>query len=320
MSTNNSAIDSGLGFWAFTRQCLSEGSREFYQPLLTIRDWWLKWRRIRESLLGLDAALRDVSSAIVRESERHDHEVNSLLKMVIDSEQRERALTEAAIANAQSQISEKVEHLAEAVDRLRGARRRGKVVLLRTGHEEPQTTDRASAGLSGGVTKTVEQNVEFEKVVKEVINVLQDGQRGFADMGEHLKDDTLKRYFFAESLKRANFRAEVENELHRHGVKDVHEEGTVAGSLHRTWGDLRGKFFGADDHRLLALAEQGEDRAKKVYKDALEQELPLLLHQLLSEQIAHITDAYTFVKAHRDVISDNYVKSEVKGSHGKQHT
>ena len=147
------------------------------------------------------------------------------------------------------------------------------------------------------------KNAEFEKVVKEVINVLQDGQKGFADIGEHLKDDTIKRYFLAESLKRANFRAELENELHRHGVKDVHEEGTVAGSLHRTWGDLKGKIFGADDHSLLASAEQGEDQAKKVYKDALEQDLPLPLHQLLSEQNAHIMNSHDYVKAHRDALA-----------------
>jgi uncharacterized protein (TIGR02284 family) len=147
------------------------------------------------------------------------------------------------------------------------------------------------------------KNAEFEKVVKEVINVLQDGQKGFADLGEHLKDDTLKRYFLAESLKRANFRGELENELHRHGVKDVHEEGTTAGALHRTWGDLKAKLVGTDDHTLLETAEQGEDQAKKVYADALKQELPLPLHQLLSEQNAHIQNSHDYVKSHRDALA-----------------
>jgi uncharacterized protein (TIGR02284 family) len=147
------------------------------------------------------------------------------------------------------------------------------------------------------------KNAEFEKVVKEVINVLEDGQKGYADLGAHLKDDTLKRYFLAESLKRANFRAELENELHRHGVKDVHEEGTVSGSLHRTWGDLKAKVFGTDDHDILATAEQGEDTAKKTYQDALSQELPLPLHQLLSEQNAHIQNAHDYVKSHRDALA-----------------
>jgi uncharacterized protein (TIGR02284 family) len=149
-------------------------------------------------------------------------------------------------------------------------------------------------------TSDKEKNEELVNTLKSVINVLQDGQKGFADIGDHLKDDTLKRYFLAESLKRANFRAELENELHRHGIKDVHEEGTPAGALHRTWGDIKGKVFGASDHELLATAEQGEDQAKKTYKEALEKELPLPVHQLLSEQNAHIIASHDYVRNHRD--------------------
>lgn len=145
-----------------------------------------------------------------------------------------------------------------------------------------------------------EKNSEMEKVLKSVINVLQDGQKGFADIGEHLKDETLKRYFLAESLKRANFRAELENELHRHGVADVHEEGTTAGTIHRLWGDLKGKIMNVSDHELLATAEQGEDVAKKTYKEALEKELPLPLRQLLTEQNAHIMASHDYVRDNRD--------------------
>lgn len=140
---------------------------------------------------------------------------------------------------------------------------------------------------------------EMERVLRSLINTLQDSQKGFADIGEHLKDDTLKRYFLAESLKRANFRAELENELHRQGVHDVHETGTTAGAIHRVWGDLKAKI-GGGDHTLLETAEQGEDEAKKSYKDALEQKLPLPIHQLLSEQQAHVLTSHDYVKRARD--------------------
>src|ERR1700734_2415393 len=128
---------------------------------------------------------------------------------------------------------------------------------------------------------------EMALVLKSLINTLQDGQKGFADIGEHLKNETLKRYFLAESLKRANFRAELENELHRAGVHDVHETGTASGTVHRVWADLKAKL-GGGDHTLLETAEQGEDAAKKAYEDALKQDLPLPLRQLLAEQQAHI--------------------------------
>jgi uncharacterized protein (TIGR02284 family) len=146
------------------------------------------------------------------------------------------------------------------------------------------------------------RNKEMESVLLDVIKSLQDGQKGFAEIGEHLKDDILKRYFLAESLKRANFRAELENELHRAGVADVHESGTASGAMHRAWADLKSKF-GGDDHTLLETAEQGEDEAKKAYKDALEHDLPLPIRQLLTQQQAHILTAHDYVRTHRDALA-----------------
>src|SRR5580698_10165049 len=145
-----------------------------------------------------------------------------------------------------------------------------------------------------------EKNRKMEPVLLDVIKVLLDGQKGFADIGEHLKDETLKRYFLAESLKRANFRAELENELHRAGMADVDESGSTTGALHRALGDLKAKLGLGSDHELLATAEQGEDTAKKAYKDALEHDLPLPIRQLLTEQQAHILSSHDYVKSHRD--------------------
>jgi uncharacterized protein (TIGR02284 family) len=144
-----------------------------------------------------------------------------------------------------------------------------------------------------------DRNKEMERVLLEVITTLQDGQKGFAEIGEHLKDDTLKRYFLAESLKRASFRADLEAELHRAGVHDVKDSGSAAGAIHRVWADLKSKL-GGGDHTLLSTAEAGEDDAKATYKDALEQELPLPIRQLLNEQQAHILTSHDYVKRHRD--------------------
>jgi uncharacterized protein (TIGR02284 family) len=146
------------------------------------------------------------------------------------------------------------------------------------------------------------RNKEMERILLSVINTLQDSQKGFADIGEHLKDESLKRYFLAESLKRANFRAELENELHRAGMHDVKDSGTVSGALHRTWGDIKSKL-GGGDHTLLETAEQGEDEAKKAYKDALDQELPLPIRQLLAEQQSHVLSSHDFVRNHRDALA-----------------
>jgi uncharacterized protein (TIGR02284 family) len=146
------------------------------------------------------------------------------------------------------------------------------------------------------------RNKEMESVLLDVIKSLQDGQKGFAEIGEHLKDDKLKRYFLAESLKRANFRAELENELHRAGMADVSESGTASGALHRAWGELKAKL-GAGDHSLLETAEQGEDEAKKAYKDALEHDLPLPIRTLLTEQQVHVMNSHNYVRDNRDALA-----------------
>ncbi|MEK6398172.1 MAG: PA2169 family four-helix-bundle protein [Terriglobus sp.] len=141
---------------------------------------------------------------------------------------------------------------------------------------------------------------ETESVLKDVIESLIDGQEGFRDIGEKLQDETLKRYFLAESLKRASFKGELEDVLIKEGVSDAYKEtGSVAGALHRTWGDLKAKL-GGGDHTLLEIAEAGEDTAKKAYADALKHNLPLPVHQLLSTQAAHIQASHDYVKAARD--------------------
>jgi len=61
--------------------------------------------------------------------------------------------------------------------------------------------------------------------------------------------------------------------------------------------------LGGGDHTLLESAEQGEDDAKKTYKEALEQELPLPIRQLLTEQQAHILTSHDYVRNHRDALA-----------------
>src|SRR3954469_20487518 len=142
---------------------------------------------------------------------------------------------------------------------------------------------------------------EMQRALNSVISTLLDSQKGFADIGEHLKDATLKRFFLAESLKRAQFRGDLEEILHQNGVHDVKETGTTAGALHRTWGDIKAKL-GGGDHSLLTTAEQGEDEAKSAYADALNQDLPLPVRQVIAEQQAHVLTAHDFVRDQRDAL------------------
>jgi uncharacterized protein (TIGR02284 family) len=144
-------------------------------------------------------------------------------------------------------------------------------------------------------------NRELEFALKSVVNVLEDGQKGMAEIGEHLKSPALRRYFLSESLLRANFRGELENELRRRGIRDVHKNGTVQGTLFRAWAGLKATL-GGGDHTLLETAEQGEEEARRVYKDALDRDLPDSIRQLLTAQQLHIMTAQDFLHGYHDAL------------------
>ena len=140
---------------------------------------------------------------------------------------------------------------------------------------------------------------ETQSALRDIIQSLIDGQEGFKKIGEEIKDETLKEYFLAESLTRAQFRGVLESILHQEGVHDVHESGTTAGSIRRAWAGLK-STLGGGDHSLLSTAEEGEDEASQAYGKAMETYLPLPVRQVLTTQAAHIEKSHEFIKAARD--------------------
>jgi uncharacterized protein (TIGR02284 family) len=144
-----------------------------------------------------------------------------------------------------------------------------------------------------------EKMADVHEVLHSLIEVLHDGHKGMVEIGEHLKDEAAKLFFLRESQVRAEFAAELENELHHQGEHDVKVGGTAAGAVHRVWGDLKA-HLGGGDHTLLETAEQGEDAAKKAYEKALEQKLPGDIRDTLLTQQKHILLAHNTVRTLRD--------------------
>ncbi|MGC2400568.1 MAG: PA2169 family four-helix-bundle protein [Acidobacteriaceae bacterium] len=140
-----------------------------------------------------------------------------------------------------------------------------------------------------------------EDALRKLIEILHDSHQGFLDLEKNLKDPEGRQMFREETLLRANFAAELENELHRFGVKDVKAApSTTAGKVHRAWGELKARL-GGGDHALLATAEKGEDEAKDAYQEALSgEDFPLPLREMLLRQQRHILSAHERVKALRD--------------------
>lgn len=137
---------------------------------------------------------------------------------------------------------------------------------------------------------------DIQEPLKTVIQILHDSHKGFSDIGEHLKDQQARSFFLEEASTRHRFEHELKNAVGAN--EDV--GGTVAGPVHRAWGDLKANL-GGGDHTLLATAEQGEDAAKKAYEEALKSDkLPGNVRELLIRQQGHVRQAHDRVKMMRD--------------------
>ena len=138
------------------------------------------------------------------------------------------------------------------------------------------------------------------KNVINLINSLHDAQKGFSDMGEHLKNPQYKTHFLEEARVRGSYATELERAVNRTTDANVHETGSAAGAMHRTWGNVKAAV-GAGDHSLLETAEQGEDAAKKAYKDALDDTtISDTLRALIAQQAEHIKMSHDLVRGFRD--------------------
>ena len=164
------------------------------------------------------------------------------------------------------------------------------------------------------------EGLRSDTAVQCVIEILIDSQEGLATVGERLQDQALKRYFFTESLLRAQYIDQLETALRQRGVSRFREKGSSAATLHRTWARIKSRFM-SGDHTLLVTAEQGEDAVTEVYIRALETYLPASIREILTAQETHIELVHAFVKTERDrpAAGNKTARSRVPASNDLSH-
>jgi uncharacterized protein (TIGR02284 family) len=140
------------------------------------------------------------------------------------------------------------------------------------------------------------------KAAKELVETLKDGERGFADAADKLRDGehpewaTILQRF---SEQRAGFWREIVDMGHAYG-DDVDESGTVAAAVHRGWIALKDALTGDDAEAVLKAALTGEDHAVSEYEDALKMDLSAGFREVVVRQQAAVVAARDEVKALQD--------------------
>ena len=143
------------------------------------------------------------------------------------------------------------------------------------------------------------QNDNAVSVLNNLIETCKDGEQGFKVAAEGLASATIKTKFLEYSRQRAQMARELQDEVRRLGG-DPEKKGSVAGTMHRGWLNIRAIVSGKDDHAIVAEAERGEDVAKGVYEEAMKEPLPPSAQTVVQQQAAKVRQAHDDVRNIRD--------------------
>jgi uncharacterized protein (TIGR02284 family) len=145
------------------------------------------------------------------------------------------------------------------------------------------------------------QQREIISTINDLIETLKDGQEGFRQAAEAVKDSNLKSLFGEYSLQRSRFAGELQAQARQLGESKPEDSSSASGAMHRAWINIKSAVTSGDDCAILAECERGEDSAVKEYKDAMEDDdLSAPVRDMVSRQYQEVKSAHDRIRQLRD--------------------
>ncbi|MBV4492943.1 ferritin-like domain-containing protein [Pseudomonas oryzicola] len=148
-------------------------------------------------------------------------------------------------------------------------------------------------------------NKEVIDVLNDLIEYSKDGEKGFRESADDVKNPELKAFFVQRAGECANAAGELQSEVRRLGG-DPETSTSLSGDLHRGWVNFKSMLTGKSEEAVLNEVERGEDYALKAYKDAREKLVKLgrtasdQTYNLVEKQLQGVQRNHDQVKALRN--------------------
>lgn len=139
-------------------------------------------------------------------------------------------------------------------------------------------------------------NDEVISTLNELIETCKDGENGYQTAAENIENGEYKQLFNQYSQQRAKFANELKAEVSRLGG-DPEDSGSVAGSLHRGWMNIKSAVSSNDLSAIISECEEGEDVALKNYDEALEKGLPADVRSVVNTQYIEVKKAHDHIRS-----------------------
>jgi uncharacterized protein (TIGR02284 family) len=135
-------------------------------------------------------------------------------------------------------------------------------------------------------------NQDVIATLNDLLEISLDGEQGFRTCAEGVQSPNLKALLEAAARRCAEGAAELEAKVRSLGGEPA-QGGSIGGSMHRAWTNIKSTITGMSEHAVLTECERGEDSAKAAYEAALQESLPADVRTLIERQ-------YQGVKANHD--------------------
>ncbi|EDP97508.1 PA2169 family four-helix-bundle protein [Kordia algicida OT-1] len=130
-------------------------------------------------------------------------------------------------------------------------------------------------------------NEELGNKLNGLLEKTYDAEKGYKKAAENAKSTELKNFFERRAQERYNFGHEIKAELSKIDQKPE-KGGSVTGSAHRTWMDVKSWFSSDNDEAMLEAAITGEKAALEEYNEVLSKEnephIPQGMQTVLNKQ------------------------------------
>jgi uncharacterized protein (TIGR02284 family) len=145
---------------------------------------------------------------------------------------------------------------------------------------------------------------ETRHVLNGLVETCKDGAEGFKLAASAVKDADLPSELQEYGMQRAEFAYELAETVDAMG-SEAPESGSVAGSLHRAWMNIKSAVASSDPHSILAECERGEDSAVDAYRNALQAGLPVSIYSLVERQSEEVQRVHDRIRQLRDAAQKN---------------
>lgn len=138
--------------------------------------------------------------------------------------------------------------------------------------------------------------------LRDLIKINLDASKGFEESANKLESATIQDLFYSCAQERQRQADELRGYVVLND-EEASENGSVKGSLHRTWLKFRAALSGDNDLAIMAEAERGEETIKKIYQTVIVDTAGSPVNDVLHQHVTQVMKRLDQIRDLRDAMT-----------------